>query len=154
MECMICFGVNEMYSLKGCNHSICILCADKMKDKKSIKHPFSHTFTMIINEGVKCIKCPYCRQVEPANFDMTSLIKKHKKDYHFWIELELNFDGEKSIARDITQVYSLGKKRMKCDYFIAMKGATFARFYDDTSSRYRKMPFSKKDQWSQIAIRH
>jgi hypothetical protein len=151
---MICFETHQSYEIKGCSHSICVHCAEKLKDKKSIKHPFSNVFTMVVDDGVKCIKCPYCRRQEPTNFDMPKIIKKNKHDYYFWLELEMYFDGEQSVAKDLTWDYSFGKKRMKTKIFIAQKGSMFARFYDDTTSRYRKMPFSKKDQWDQIKTRN
>jgi hypothetical protein len=146
MECMICYEIHPVYQLKGCTHTICTTCSEKLKDKERAKHAFSCTFTMTIDEGVKCIKCPYCRIIEPHQFNMNALIKEYKADYKFWIELEMKFDGEKSVARDITREYFLGKKRMVIKYFVASKGSRFARYYDDTTSRYRKMPFSKKDQ--------
>jgi hypothetical protein len=150
---MICFEKNTPYQLKGCSHLICEHCAERLRDKNSVQHPFSCNFTMTVDKGVNCIKCPYCRQREPTNFDMPKIIKKYKNDYYFWLELEMKFDGEQSVAKDIAMEYSFGKKRMVTTFFTAQKGASFARYYDDRTSRYRKMPFSKKDQWDQINLR-
>lgn len=153
-ECMICFETRSMYRLKGCVHSICTECADSMKDDESIQHPFSHTFTMIISEQIKCIKCPYCRQMEPAHFNMNKLIKENYDDYKFWLDLELKFDGEQSLACETETDYFLGKKRTITKYVLAMEGDSFDRYHDNSTGRYRKMPMSKRDQLNGYKKRH
>ena len=153
-ECMICFESRTMYKLKGCSHSICVECEQSMKTEESIQHPFSHTFTVMISEQIKCIKCPYCRQMEPAHFNMNRLMQEHNDDYKFWMELELKFDGEQSVACDVETDYFLGRKRTSIHYFLALKGESFDRYFDHSTGRYRKMPMTKRDQLNEHKPKH
>jgi hypothetical protein len=66
---MICFEKRPEYKMKGCDHTICTVCADQMKDMpSSIVYPFSNIFTVKC-QGVSCLRCPYCRTREPVHFN-------------------------------------------------------------------------------------
>jgi hypothetical protein len=157
---MICFENRPVYKMKGCNHTICTLCADRMKDMPSnIVYPFSNIFTVKC-QGVRCLRCPYCRTREPVQFRQILSYKEFKdsccnyvcthmkecglwtpstlddykrthdayiktaykayklnfhnnikKEYDLWMQLELSYDGEKSIINMMYNDYYNGKNR-------------------------------------------
>jgi len=144
--------------MKGCSHTICTVCADRMKEiENTYVYPFSNVFTLH-EAPVSCLKCPYCRQQEPVRLPdlriysieeyITKFIEKYIKimndayperfssdellemcediniehkyrqyksqmynSYKLWLELELRFDGQKSILWRDYKRYINGKKR-------------------------------------------
>lgn len=112
MECMICFETRASYQLKGCIHTICEVCAEQLKTVPAcVKHPFSNKITVTIPETINCLKCPYCRQDEPASFNMDHLRKKYPDEYKLWMEAEMNYNGNQThlIIMD-TVKYERGRK--------------------------------------------
>lgn len=111
MECMICFETRPAYHMKGCAHTICTVCADQMKDMpSSIVYPLSNVFT-VEEQGVKCLRCPYCRTREPCNPCKLIMNNELKKAYNLWMQLELTYDGEKSKVHLPYRYYYCGKSR-------------------------------------------
>ena len=111
MECMVCFETREMYQLKGCQHSICTICANDIKQLPScIKQPFSNIITFTIPEKTTCLKCPYCRQDEPCQYNMDELQKKYPFKYKLWLEAEMKYlNGYTYIT--VTNTYKYGNSR-------------------------------------------
>ena len=90
---MICFEHGATYQMKGCTHTICMNCANKMK-KASDAYPYVNVFTL--TEGsVRCLKCPYCRQKEPV--DITLNIPS-VREY-----LSHQFDEFSDVVKDLYQ---------------------------------------------------
>jgi len=105
---MICFEQRPIYNMKGCSHTICTLCAEQMKGMpSSMAYPLSNVFT-VKDQGVVCLRCPYCRMREPVNFKQ---IITGTDAYKMWLELELKYDGEKSNVTIMYNDYYHGKNR-------------------------------------------
>jgi hypothetical protein len=50
MECPICYDTIKIpYSLRGCCHTICLGCSEKMRKTCCVKSPFSHNITVLLH---------------------------------------------------------------------------------------------------------
>ena len=137
MECPICYDTNETYSLRGCSHSVCLSCADKMRKTCCIKSPFSNNITVLLHRPMTPLEmctssfdlheweknnqtrrqytslvCPLCRTSEPIQYDMEVLRKQFPDEYAFWLSTELRWDGNYGFHHSVDSVcFGYGTKR-------------------------------------------
>ena len=156
MECMICFETRSPYHLKGCNHTICEVCAEQLKSVPScIKHPFSNKITVVIPETINCLKCPYCRQDEPSSFNMDYLQKKYPDEYKLWMEAELKYNGSYTylIVMDSVKIEHNRKIQYKPSIFYFHEGEIIDCIYEYLPIKFIMTRFrggySKRDQLKQ-----
>ena len=95
-ECMICYDLGAQYQLKGCKHSICTTCANKLKQVPScIKHPFSNKITVLLPVHDTILKCPYCTVSEPSCHNLDQLQREYPHQYRVWIEAEMRYHPDR-----------------------------------------------------------
>lgn len=90
MECPICFETkHNNYNFKGCTHSVCNKCYNKMKNQSLQNKNLNDFFKFIPNKYSICLSCPLCRAIEPT-LDINYLQKKYSKEYNMYIEHTFN----------------------------------------------------------------
>jgi hypothetical protein len=90
---MICFDVGTPYQLKGCRHTICTTCAEKLQELPScVKHPFSQNMTVLLPVHDHVLKCPYCTISEPSQYNIDQLRQWYPHQYRVWVEAELRYN--------------------------------------------------------------
>lgn len=62
IECPICLEETTNYMITQCNHTICSVCIEGLKNNEN-----QHKFNGVLNK--KYIKCPLCREFEKYSYD-------------------------------------------------------------------------------------
>jgi hypothetical protein len=138
---MICLEMGPVYNMNGCVHTICTLCADQMRGmESSIVYPLSNVFTLK-EQGVVCLRCPYCRTRESFNFTECVNSIRYRESYNLWMELELRCDGEKSTVCLNYNNYYRGKNRpftIEWTVYVSFPLVSKYDFWMGTSYKHRK----------------